>query len=118
MQRFRLDPAHPPQASPGELAALDARSDAELAAAAEADPDNPPLDDAMLARMLPIVDVRRLRQRLGVSQRTFAERYRLPLDTVRDWEQGRTLPDQPARALLTLIERDAAAVARALDDFT
>lgn len=115
MQRFRLDPTDQPRATRQELAALDARSDAELTAAAEADPDNAPLDDAMLARMLPIVDVRQLRRRLGISQSAFARRYRLPLGTVRDWEQGRTMPDQPARVLLALIERDAAAVARALE---
>lgn len=115
-QRFRLDPLHPPQASAEELAALDARSDAELIAAAKADPDNPPLDEAMLARMLPVVDVCRLRRRLGLSQRAFARRYRLAIGTVRDWEQGRTVPDQPARVLLSLIERDAAAVAQTLDE--
>jgi putative transcriptional regulator len=105
MQRLRLDPRRPPAASPEELAALDARTQAELAAAADADPDNPPLDERMLARMLPAVDVRRLRQRFGLSQRAFAQRYRLPLGTVRDWEQGRALPDRPARVLLAVIER-------------
>jgi putative transcriptional regulator len=115
MQRLRLDPRRPPEASAEELAALDARTEAELAAAAKADPDNPPLDERMLARMLPAVDVRWLRQRLGLSQRAFAQRYRLPLGTVRDWEQGRTLPDQPARVLLAVIEREPAAVSRALE---
>jgi putative transcriptional regulator len=115
-QRFRLDPRHPAQASAEELAALDARSEAELLAAAEADPNNLPLDEAMLTRMLPVVDVRRLRRRLGLSQRAFARRYRLSVGTVRDWEQGRSLPDQPARVLLNLIERDAARVAQTLDE--
>jgi putative transcriptional regulator len=111
MQRLLLDPRQPLAASPEELAALDARTDAELAAAAETDLDNPPLDE----RMLPAVDLRQLRQRLGLSQRAFAQRYRLPLGTVRDWEQGRTLPDQPARVLLAVIEREPAAVSRALE---
>lgn len=116
MRRFRLDPLNPPRASAEELAALDARSDAELVAAAESDPGNPPLDEATPARMLPVVDVRRLRHRLGLSQRAFARRYRLSPGTVRDWEQGRTLPDKPARVLLNLIERDAAGVAQTLDE--
>ena len=33
---------------------------------------------------------------------------------LRDWEQGRTEPDQPARAYLTVIARDPEGVLRAL----
>ena len=45
----------------------------------------------------------------------FAERYRIPLGTLRDWEQGRTEPDQPARAYLILIARDPDYVYRTLN---
>ncbi len=52
------------------------------------------------------VDVKALRARLGVSQEAFAGRYGLDVATVRNWEQGRTVPDGPAAVLLQLIERD------------
>jgi putative transcriptional regulator len=52
----------------------------------------------------PRVDVKSLRQSLGVSQREFARRYGLPVGTVRNWEQGLREPDGPARNYLVLIE--------------
>jgi DNA-binding transcriptional regulator YiaG len=53
-----------------------------------------------------VVDVKALRARLGVSQEVFAGRYCLDVATVRNWEQGRTIPEGPAAALLQLIDRD------------
>jgi putative transcriptional regulator len=53
-----------------------------------------------------IVDVKALRARLGISQEAFAGRYCLDVATVRNWEQGRTIPEGPAAALLQLIDRD------------
>jgi putative transcriptional regulator len=44
-----------------------------------------------------------LRQRLGLSQSQFADRFGLSIRTVQQWEQGRSQPDQPARVLLALI---------------
>ena len=55
-----------------------------------------------------------LRRALGLSQEEFSARYHIPLETVRDWEQGRCEPDQPARAYLTVIARDPEGVLRAL----
>jgi len=37
-----------------------------------------------------------------------------PLGTLRDWEQGRTQPDQPARAYLAVIAHDPEGVRKAL----
>jgi putative transcriptional regulator len=34
--------------------------------------------------------VKKLRWKLGLSQRAFASRYGIPLGTLRDWEQGRS----------------------------
>jgi putative transcriptional regulator len=67
-----------------------------------------------LSRMRRAPDVKALRVRLGMTQEQFARTYRLPLGTVRDWEQGRTRPDAPALALLAVIEREPEAVRRAL----
>jgi hypothetical protein len=60
------------------------------------------------------VDVRELRDRLGLTQEQFALRFGLELDAVRNWEYGRREPDAAARSYLTVIERDPQAVQDAL----
>jgi putative transcriptional regulator len=52
-----------------------------------------------------VPDVRLLRRRLHMSQQRFAEAYRIPLPTLKNWEQGRRIPDAPAAAYLLAIER-------------
>jgi putative transcriptional regulator len=59
-------------------------------------------------------DVRAIRGRLKLTQPAFARRFGLPVGTVRDWEQGRAVPDQTARVLLRIIEREPEAVQRAV----
>jgi putative transcriptional regulator len=49
--------------------------------------------------------VRRVRARCGLTQAAFAEKIEVPLETVRNWEQGKRSPRGPARALLKVIER-------------
>jgi putative transcriptional regulator len=75
------------------------------------------IDDAVLGppryvRAAP--DVRAVRERLGLSQEAFAARFHLSLRTVQEWEQGRRVPDGPARVLLQVIDREPEAAARAL----
>ncbi|MGA2737718.1 MAG: helix-turn-helix domain-containing protein [Bryobacteraceae bacterium] len=60
------------------------------------------------------VDVRSLRRKLGLSQSEFAARFGFAPATVRNWEQGRTQPDGPARILLAVITHHPDAVADAL----
>jgi putative transcriptional regulator len=57
---------------------------------------------------------RTLRRALALTQEEFAARYRIPLGTLRDWEQGRCEPDQTARAYLTVIAHDPEGVKDAL----
>jgi putative transcriptional regulator len=78
----------------------------EIEAAAEADPDARPFTPEELAKARRIPRVKTLRRVLGLTQEEFAARYRIPLGTLRDWEQGRSEPDQPARAYLTVIALD------------
>ncbi|HEY1940714.1 MAG TPA: helix-turn-helix domain-containing protein [Roseiarcus sp.] len=59
--------------------------------------------------------IKALRRATGLTQEEFCARFRIPLGTLRDWEQGRSEPDKPARAYLTAIAGDAAAVSRALE---
>ena len=91
-------------------------SEEEISAAAAADPDARPMtaDELRSARRVP--RAKTLRRALGLTQEEFAYRYHIPLGTLRDWEQGRTEPDQPARAYLRAIAGDADAVSRALEN--
>ena len=85
---------------------LRAMTEEEINAAALSDPDCPPSTDEQLARFKRVNAVKDIRRRLDMTQAQFAETFRLPLATVRDWEQERSHPDAPARALLTAIARD------------
>ena len=61
-----------------------------------------------------LVNVKKLRERLGLTQEAFAAIYHIPVGTLRDWEQRRKNPDEPARAYLTVIARNPEAVAQML----
>ena len=89
-------------------------TDEEISAAAQADPDARPMteDELKTARRVP--RVKTMRRALGITQEEFAIRYHVPLGTLRDWEQGRTEPDQPTKAYLTVIAHDPEGVRRAL----
>lgn len=93
---------------------LKAMSDDEAYAAALADPDAQPLTEEQLTRMKHVPRTRTLRNTLGLTQEEFSTRYRIPLGTLRDWEQGRFEPDAAARAYLSVIAREPEIVRRAL----
>jgi putative transcriptional regulator len=84
--------------------------------AALSDPDARPLTRADLKRMKRTPRAKIIRRALGMTQEEFAARYRIPLGTLRDWEQGRAIPDQPARAYLTVIARSPHEVQQALEN--
>jgi putative transcriptional regulator len=50
-------------------------------------------------------DVKAIRRSLRMSQHRFAVTFRIPLPTLRNWEQGRRAPDAPAMAYLLAIKR-------------
>ena len=97
-----------------DLEALKALSDEEVIARAESDHDNPPLTEGQLKRIKRVPPSRPLRFRLGLSQEAFAERFQIPLGTLRDWEQRRKEPDAAAKAYLRVISRIPEAVMDAL----
>jgi putative transcriptional regulator len=86
----------------------------QIEEAARSDPDARPLSPDDMRRMRRTPQVRIIRRALALTQEQFAARYHIPLGTLRDWEQGRSEPDQPARAYLTVIARDPEGVFRAL----
>lgn len=61
-----------------------AMTDEEIETNAERDPDNPPMTDEQLARMRRALNPRDIRLRLRLTQAQFADRFGLPVETVRD----------------------------------
>ena len=84
-------------------------------AATRRDVDAHPLSQSDLTRLKRTPQAKVIRRALKLTQEEFAARYHIPLGTLRDWEQGRSEPDQPARAYLTIIARDPDRVNRTLN---
>jgi putative transcriptional regulator len=93
---------------------FDAMTEAERRAAAASDRDAKPLTPNDFKRMTRTPQVKIIRRTLGLTQEEFANRFHIPLGTLRDWEQGAATPDQSARAYLTVIARNPQAVSEAL----
>lgn len=83
--------------------------------AARADRDAQPLTDTDLKNMRRMPQAKVIRRALELTQEEFARRFHIPVGTLRDWEQGRAEPDQPAKAYLILIARDPEHVDRTLN---
>ena len=111
LHRVLPDGTEMPMPAPGPLAPM---TEEEVSVAARRDPDARPLTDEEFARMKRVPRARTLRRALGLTQEEFATRFQIPLGTLRDWEQGRAEPDQPAQAYLKAIAGDPEAVQRAL----
>jgi putative transcriptional regulator len=93
---------------------LEAMTEEEIDANALSDPDNPPSTPEELALMRPVPNPRRIRERLHLTQEQFAERFEVPLDTLRDWKQHIAFADPSAWTLLRVIDKDPEAVVNAL----
>jgi putative transcriptional regulator len=114
--RETLKPGEPRPQGHTDWARLASMTDDEAMAAALDDPDAPPFSAEQLADVRRVSRVKGLRQRLGMTQAQFARAFHLPLTTLRDWEQRRSTPDAPARALLLAIERDPETMRKLLAD--
>jgi len=104
----------PKPASKTDWKRVDAMTDDEVETLALTDPDNLPLSPEQLAGAFRPARLRALRERLGLSQGGFAERFGINVRTLQDWEQGRRAPDQVARSYLAVIEKEPEAAARAI----
>ena len=60
------------------------------------------------------VAVRDLRRRAQLTQLEFAAKLGVPVETIRNWEQGKRAPRGPARALLAVIAHSPETVFAAL----
>ena len=65
-------------------------------------------------RIRPLPAVRDLRRRAQLTQLEFAARLGVPVETIRNWEQGKRAPRGPARALLAVIAHSPETVFAAL----
>jgi len=60
------------------------------------------------------IDVKAVRAKLNLTQAEFALKFGFKLDTVRNWEQAKRVPEASARALLKIIDHDPETAMRAL----
>lgn len=79
-----------------------------------ADRVSPPSTAEEFSRIKLVPRVKTLRSALRLTQEEFAERYQIPIGTLRDWEQSRAEPDATARTYLNVIAGDPDGVVRAL----
>ena len=80
-----------------DYAKVDATTDAKVAQHAAEDAQNAMQDAAQFAR--------EVRKRLGLSQAGFAQRIDVPLETIRNWEQGKRSPTGAAKTLLRMLNK-------------
>jgi putative transcriptional regulator len=75
---------------------------------------DPAVASAVATETMPLPAVRDLRRRARLTQLEFAARLGVPVETIRNWEQGKRAPRGPARALLAVIAHSPETVFAAL----
>jgi putative transcriptional regulator len=106
--QIKIDPTDTASLDSGWIdpAGVDATTEKDLARQAAEDEDDAIRDAARYAR--------RVRRRLGLSQVEFSERIHVPLETIRNWEQGKRSPTGAAKALLKVLDKAPEAALAAL----
>jgi putative transcriptional regulator len=94
-----------------DRAKLTATTDEEIRHQQIVDGENP---DIPVEEFEPNVLPRVVRRRLGMTQEQFATALRIPVNTLRNWEQGRVKPDPAARSLMLIVYRNPEAALAAL----
>jgi putative transcriptional regulator len=112
LYRILPDGREQPMAAPGPLVPM---TEEEISAAAWRDPDARPMTEEEFRAVRRVPWIKTLRRALSLTQAEFSARFQIPLQIVRDWEQGRLEPDAPARAYLRVIAFDPDGVRRALE---
>ena len=88
-----------------------------IARAASEDGECEPLTPSDFKRMKKTPAAKIIRRALELTQEEFAVRYNIPLGTLRDWEQGRSQPDQPTQAYLNSSRATQSTSAGTLNSF-
>ncbi len=65
-------------------------------------------------RQYTAMDVTEIRKNANMTQKEFSESFSIPLPTLRQWEQGKRVPQGPAQALLRIIAHDSETAIKAL----
>ena len=106
--QIKIDPTDTASLDSGWMdpAGVKAATEKDLARQAAEDEDDAMRDAARYAR--------HLRRRLGLSQVEFSARIHVPLETIRNWEQGKRSPTRAAKALLKVLDQAPAAALAAL----
>ena len=101
---------------PEKWARLRSKTNDQVQGEAGADPIALPVEDRKSGSLGPVGRVslaKRIRWSLRMSQAEFAKTFRIPLGTLRDWEQHRRDPDETTQAYLEVIAREPEVVRRA-----
>ena len=106
---YKPDPSKPYKTDWTEA---DKLTEEEIHAAALSDPDAQPWTAEVMARARRRVDVRLIRERLGLGQEEFARQFGLRLEMVRGWEDRTLVPDAAAVTLLRVIWAEPETVRR------
>jgi len=100
--------------TPKEQAAFKRR----MRATTEADISRHMIEDGEDPNAVPsferVVAPKEVRKKLGMTQTEFAALLRIPIATLRNWEQNRFVMEPAAQTLLNLIDREPVAALRAL----
>lgn len=106
--RMKIDPAIPATLASAriDIARFDATVEADIAKQEASDEADAMQDAAKFAR--------RVRKRLGLSQAAFSEKIDVPLETIRNWEQGKRCPTGAAKSLLKVLDKAPEAALAAL----
>ena len=94
-----------------DLAKVAATREADIAKHMREDGEDP---DAVLGPMIEDVPPAHIREQIGMTQVEFAKTLRIPVATLRNWEQGRVRIDPAARALFRILSRDPERALKAL----
>ena len=97
--RIKVDTNRPETFPKGSIdyARVDATTQSEIAQQQREDGTEAQLEAGKFAR--------RTRLRLGLTQQEFSKRIEVPVETIRNWEQGKRSPTGAAKALLRILER-------------
>ena len=106
--RMKIDPAVRATLASGRIdaARFDATAETDIAKQEALDEAYAMQDAAKFAR--------RVRKRLGLSQSEFSEKIDVPLETIRNWEQGKRRPTGAAKSLLKVLDKAPEAALAAL----
>ncbi len=66
-------------------------------------------------RQYTAMDVAKIRKNANMTQKEFSESFSIPLSTLRQWEQGKRVPQGPAQTLLRIIAHDRKTAIKALN---